>query len=113
MEFPEALPANLPVSAKYFGAKGNTRIVNDGVTTSGPTAFSSASAAFTEADVGMRIDIAPTNANGVATLIVSTTIAAFVSAKQVTHGASPIGANVMSGSDDGPALTAWLNYLMI
>ncbi|WP_423381480.1 hypothetical protein [Burkholderia sp. LMG 32019] len=84
IDLPAALPANLPVSAKYFGAKGNTRIVNDGVTTSGSTAFSSASATFTAADVGKRIDIATTNANGVATLVVSTTIAAFVSATQVT-----------------------------
>ncbi|WP_080435177.1 hypothetical protein [Burkholderia cenocepacia] len=116
MDLPAALPANLPVSAKYFGAKGNTRIVNDGVTTSGSTAFSSASAAFTAADVGKRIDIATTNASGVATLVVSTTIAAFVSATQVTlakaANASSTGANVVYGSDDGPALTAWLNYLM-
>lgn len=116
MDLPAALPANLPVSAKYFGAKGNTRIVNDGVTTSGSTAFSSASAAFTAADVGKRIDIATTNASGVATLVVSTTIAAFVSATQVTlakaANASATGANVVYGNDDGPALTAWLNYLM-
>ncbi|WP_254617312.1 hypothetical protein [Burkholderia metallica] len=116
MDLPAALPANLPVSAKYFGAKGNTRIVNDGVTTSGSTSFSSASATFTAADVGKRIDIATTNASGVATLVVSTTIAAFVSATQVTlakaANASATGANVVYGSDDGPALTAWLNYLM-
>ncbi|WP_176096393.1 hypothetical protein [Burkholderia cepacia] len=116
IDLPAALPANLPVSAKYFGAKGNTRIVNDGVTTSGSTAISSASAAFTAADVGKRIDIATTNASGVATLVVSTTIAAFVSATQVTlakaAGASATAANVVYGSDDGPALTAWLNYLM-
>jgi len=116
IDLPAALPANLPVSAKYFGAKGNTRIVNDGVTTSGSTAFSSASATFTAADVGKRIDIATTNANGVATLVVSTTIAAFVSATQVTlakaANASATGTNVVYGSDDGPALTAWLNYLM-
>ncbi|MDR6503232.1 hypothetical protein J2785_006425 [Burkholderia ambifaria] len=58
INLPAALPANLPVSAKYFGVKGNTRIVNDGVTTSGSTAFSSASAAFAPADVGKHIDLA-------------------------------------------------------
>ncbi|KEH15519.1 transmembrane protein, putative, partial [Medicago truncatula] len=86
---------------------GNTRIVNDGVTTSGSTAISSASAAFTAADVGKRIDIATTNASGVATLVVSTTIAAFVSATQVTlaKAAGDLPAGVYYSGTALPAIT--------
>jgi len=116
LDLPAAFQQNLPISAKYFGAQGNTRIVNDGVTTSSSPTLTSATAAFTAADVGKTVDVVTTTSTGVATLIVHGTITAYTNATTVTlsanASASATGANVVCGTDDGAALTAFINYLL-
>ena len=68
-----------------YGAKGDTLSYGDGTVGAGSTAFSSATATFTAADVGKTIIIDYAGAAG-APLV--TTIAAFVDAHHVTLGAT-------------------------
>jgi hypothetical protein len=107
---------DLPVSTKDFGALGNTRIVNDGAMTSASPTLTSATAAFTAADVGKTVDVATTTSAGVATLIAHGTIITYNSATSVTlsvnASATVTGASVVCGTDDGPALTSFINYLV-
>lgn len=93
-----------------YGAKGDAKVVADGAMASGSTTLTSATAAFTAADVGKAISVKGAAATGVTTLV--TTIAAYVSATQVTltaangSGGAVSGAIVIWGTDDTTAIQA-------
>ncbi len=76
------LGLGIPVSVIDKGAKHDALTFPDGVITTGTTAFSSASATFTAADIGKLIQI--DGASGVGSAPLATTIAAYVSAHAVT-----------------------------
>lgn len=70
---------NLLVSVKYFGVKGNIRIVNDGVMILGFIVFLLVLVVFIVVDVGKCIDIVMMNVSGVVMLVVFIMIVVFVS----------------------------------
>jgi lysophospholipase L1-like esterase len=76
---------NLPNITVDFTCIGDAKVVHDGVMTSGSAAYSSATAAFTSADVGKLINVMGAGASGA---MLSTTIATFASATSVTLTAS-------------------------
>lgn len=98
------------VTASAYGAKGDGKVVGDGAMSSGSTTLTSATAGFTAGDVGKSISVKGAAASGVTTLV--TTIAAYVSATQVTlsaanaSGGSLTGAVVIWGTDDTAAIQA-------
>ncbi|MGI0014041.1 MAG: glycosyl hydrolase family 28-related protein, partial [Nitrososphaera sp.] len=108
--------AECSLNVRDFGAKGDTRKVSDGEITAGTTELSSATAGFTPDDVGKRIGIARAGVSGLDAdgnpimQPLSTTIATFVSDRQVTltDAASTTisNANVTWGTDDWRALQA-------
>ncbi len=73
------------VCSPAYGATGNTLSYGDGTVTASSTAFSSASATFTSADVGKTIIIDYAGAAGVPLV---TTISAFVDSHDVTLAAA-------------------------
>lgn len=91
-----------------FGALGDTRVVNDGAMTSGSSTLTSATAAFTTADVGKYVSVKGAGASGVTTLIA--TITARNSATSVTlsaanaSGGAVTAAAVFVGTDDTLAI---------
>lgn len=93
-----------------YGAKGDAKVVADGAMASGSTTLTSATANFTAADVGKAISVKGAAATGVTTLV--TTIAAYVSATQVTlagangSGGAVSNAVVIWGTDDTVAIQA-------
>jgi hypothetical protein len=103
------------ISVKWFGAKGDTKEVDDGVIKMGmETTLTSNKAGFLSSDVGKSITIAGA---GVAGALLATTIAAVVSSTQVTLSAtastSVSAANVTWGTDDTAAFGRWLDALAI
>lgn len=101
------------VTASAYGAKGDGKVVADGAMTSGSTTLTSATAGFTAGDVGKAISVKGAAVSGVTTLV--TTIAAYVSATQVTlsaanaSGGAVSGAIVIWGTDDTAAIQAATN----
>ena len=101
------------VTASAYGAKGDAKVVADGAMASGSATLTSATAGFTPADVGKAVSVKGAAATGVTTLV--TTIAAYVSATQVTLAASNAsggavsGALVIWGTDDTAAIQAAVN----
>ena len=92
------------------GAKGDAKVVSDGVMGSGVAILTSATAGFTSADVGKSISVKGAAAAGVTTLV--TTIASRQSSTQVTlnaanaSGGAISGAVVIWGTDDTTAIQA-------
>lgn len=106
-DFTNLMPVDVPTTfnAKKYGAKGNGITLFDGAVSASSTAFSSASATFTSADVGKVITI--TGAGGT-NVDHTTTIAAFVDATHVTLTAAAVatvsGAIYTYGTDDTTAI---------
>ncbi|MCX4885848.1 hypothetical protein [Streptomyces sp. NBC_00847] len=88
------------VTASAYGAKGDAKVVADGAMASGSATLTSATAAFTAADVGKAISVKGAAATGVTTL--ATTITGYVSGTQVTLAASNASGGALSG-----AITIW------
>jgi putative cofactor-binding repeat protein len=90
-----------------FGAKGDGRRVTDGAITSGQATLTSATAAFTAADVGKLCYVAGA---GAAAAQMATTISAYVNATTVTLAANASttvsAAAVDYGTDDTAAIQA-------
>ncbi|CAN7647734.1 right-handed parallel beta-helix repeat-containing protein [Paraburkholderia terricola] len=108
---PNAVPRTILAKAREasfspegVGAVGDAITLTDGSIASGTAAFSSASAAFTAADVGKAVIVTGAGASGAA---LTTTITAYVSAGQVTLGANASttvsGAKSYYGTDDSAA----------
>lgn len=98
------------LSVEDFGAKGDVVLLSNGVTTSGSTAFSCASATFTAADVGKKIAI---KAGGAAGIPLLTTIAGFVDATHVTLGTNAgnsVSGEFYYGTDDTAAVNLALSF---
>jgi hypothetical protein len=99
------------INAKHpdYGAVGDTRSVADGAITTATPNFTSASAAFTAADVGKTIIVLGA---GVAGAALTTTIFAYVSPTAVTLTANASttvsGATTLVGTDDTVAVNAIL-----
>lgn len=95
----------------WFGAVGNGRVVTDGEMTAASASLTSASAAFTAADVGKYIVVKGAGAAGVPLI---STISAFVSSTQVTlAGAASTtvsGVRVAYGTDDYDAFVCALFF---
>jgi len=98
-------------NVQAYGAKGDGKCVTDGVMTSGSATLTSATAAFTMADVGKVVMVKGAAATGVTTL--TTTIQAYTNATTVTlavsAGTTVSGATVMWGTDDTAAVQAAIN----
>jgi hypothetical protein len=98
------------VTATAYGAVGDGQVVGDGAMDSGSAVLTSATAAFTTADVGKAISVKGAAATGVTTLV--TTIASRQSATQVTltaanaSGGAVSSAVVIWGTDDTAAIQA-------
>lgn len=94
-------------NVKNYGAKGDGRIVTDGVMNSSFPALTSATAAFTAADVGKAISVNLAGASGIP---LTGTIASYTSATQVTLSVSAstsvTGARVALATDDSLAIQA-------
>jgi len=103
-----ARPWVFDVTASTSGAKGDAKVVADGAMSAGSTTLTSSTAAFTAQDVGKAISVKGAAVTGVTTLV--TTIAAYVSATQVTlaaanaSGGTVSGAIVIFGTDDTAAI---------
>ena len=69
------------INVRDYGATGNAVTLGDGTVTASSCAFSSASAVFTAADVGKKIIV---NGAGTSGGVLSTTIASFVDANDIT-----------------------------
>lgn len=96
------------VSVKDRGAKGDGNIVRDGAIANGTPTLTSASALFASGDVGKTIIV---SAAGVAGASLVTTIAAYVSATEVTltdnASSDSAAALVAWGTDDTDAFNNW------
>lgn len=98
------------VAASAYGAVGDGQVVADGAMASGSAVLTSATAAFTSADVGKAIAVKGAAATGVTTLV--TTVVSRQSATQVTlaaanaSGGDVTGAVVTWGTDDTAAIQA-------
>lgn len=98
------------VTASAYGATGNGKVVGDGAMSSGSAVLTSATAAFTAADIGKAISVKGAAATGVTTLV--TTIASRQSATQVTLSAANASGGALSnaviiwGTDDTAAIQA-------
>jgi hypothetical protein len=96
-----AMPAGVSLTAQTLLINGNSRAV-DAVTTAGSTQVTSATAAFTSADVNAQVRIAAAQAAAL-----NTSIASYTSATQVTlattAGRTVSGAQVTWGTDDTTA----------
>src|SRR5574341_2141174 len=108
--FTTADPWVFDVTATAYGADGDGQVVGDGAMSSGSAVLTSATAAFTTADVGKSISVKGAAATGVTTLV--TTIASRQSATQVTltaanaSGGAVSNAVVIWGTDDTAAIQA-------
>ncbi|MGH9577301.1 MAG: hypothetical protein ACRD3R_07670, partial [Terriglobales bacterium] len=95
---------------EWWGATGDGKALNDGAISASSSTFTSASAAFTSADVGKPISVEGAGASGVA---LNTTIATFVSATSVTLSAAASttvsSAKVFFGTDDSTEIQAALD----
>lgn len=107
-------PLRLDVDARRFGARGDARSVTDAVMAAGSTTLTSASANFTQADVGKPIVVLWAGALvGSAVAPLSTTIASVTNATTaVLSAAATTGVNGATGpgiahwaTDDTQALT--------
>lgn len=92
-----------------YGAVGDGKVVADVATTSGSKVITSASAAFTQADVGKKVMI--NGANGTTDVPQVDTIASVQSATQATlttnnAGATATGCQMVWGTDDTAAIKA-------
>jgi hypothetical protein len=91
----------LAVNVKNYGAKGDTRVVTDANISSGLTTLTSATAAFTAADVGKTVGVKGAGASGKA---LATTISAYSNSTTVTvataAGATVNGVEARIGTDD-------------
>ena len=97
---------------RAYGAKGDGKVVTDGVISSSSAVLTSATANFTSADVGKAVMVKGAG-NSVATSLV-TTIASVKSATQVTLNATATtsvasGGTVLWGTDDTAAIQAAIN----
>ena len=96
-----------------YGARGDGQVVTDGAMSSGSAVLTSATAAFTSADVGKAVLVKGAGGAGVTTLV--TTIASRQSATQVTlsatnaSGGAVSGALVMWATDDTTAVQSAIN----
>jgi hypothetical protein len=102
-------PWQFSVDDAAYGAAGDGKIVTDAVTTSGSKVVTSATAAFTQADVGKHVMIH--GGNGTATGPYLDVIASVDSATQVTLTTSNAGASASAcpmvyGTDDVSAVQA-------
>lgn len=101
--------AVLNVQHPDFGAMGDGRMVSDGNVTLGSAVVTSATAAFSAADVGkpISVTIRPTDS---AAKLLATTIQAVGSATQITLAAAMTAtstqADLIWGTDDTPAIQA-------
>jgi hypothetical protein len=97
-------------AAKDFGALGDGIYLTDVTTTASSATLTSASAAFTSADVGKVVSVQGAGAAGAQ---FTTTISAVVSGTQVTMAASAStsvsSANAVYGTDDTSAIQAAMN----
>jgi hypothetical protein len=96
-------------NAKAYGAKGNGVLLASCVVNSGSATLSCGSAAFAPADAGKVISVVSGQGNGSA---LTTTIAAYISASQVTLSALPTTNTTtyaVYGSDDTSAIQSGLN----
>jgi hypothetical protein len=94
-----------PVSPYDYGAKGDTVILSDGIMAAGQKTLTSASAAFSSADVGKVISVQGAGANGVP---LAATITSYVGANQVTlsvAASNSVGGASFTGSISGTTLT--------
>lgn len=110
---PRPIPSNSLigyVNVKLLGARGDGLSGANGAITSGLTAFTSAGASFTTADIGKVIQVAGAGAAGVP---LNTTIAGFVSSTAVTLTAAASttvsGATYIYGTNDTTAIQAAIN----
>lgn len=99
-------------NVRSTGAVGDGRVVIDGAITSGSATLTSATAAFTTADIGKKIMIKGAAASGVTNLV--TTIQAFTNSTTVTLAANAVttvasGGMVMWGTDDTAAFQSAIN----
>lgn len=103
-------PWRFDVTDPVYGAVGDAKVVANGAMASGSTTLTSATANFAPGDVGKAISVKGAAATGVTTLI--TTIAAYVSATQVTltaangSGGAVSNAVVIWGTDDTAPIQA-------
>ncbi len=99
---------NTIFNVRSYGAKGDVKKVTDGAMTSGQPTLTSATAAFTVADVGKLVGV--TGAGSGATPNLASSISAYVSATQVTLAANAAsnvsGAVFKYGTDDTTAVQA-------
>lgn len=103
-------------NAKDYGVMGDARELTDGVTTTSSTAFTSATAAFTQADVGKFISIILTPAStGVVGVVHTTTVASVTNATTIVLTAatpgSPVGGSGKTftvGTDDTTAIGTFM-----
>lgn len=102
------------ISVLDFGAKGDTVTLFDGAINSTSTAFTSAAATFSFADIGKVIRILGA---GTAGGLLETTISGFTSANAVTTTApaatTVTGAKAFYGSDDTLAIQAAVNTMAV
>lgn len=98
-------------NVRSYGALGDGKCVTDGAMTNGSATLTSATAAFTTADIGKVIQVKGAAATGVTSLV--TTIQAFTNSTTVTLTAAAAttvtGAQVLWGSDDTAAIQAAIN----
>jgi hypothetical protein len=98
------------VTDDAYGAVGDGVVLGDGAMGSGSAVLTSATAVFTDADIGKPISVKGAAASGITTLV--TTIASRQSATQVTlsaanaSGGALSGAVVIYGTDDTAAIQA-------
>lgn len=100
-----------PINVKTYGAVGNGKFAQDGVITAGSTTATSASAGFTQDDVGKNIQY---HGGGVGDVDLYTTIASVQSATSITltDAASVSKTNnrfFWGGTDDTGAIQAAIN----
>jgi hypothetical protein len=97
------------LSAKDFGAKGDTQEVADGAMTSGSPTLTSATANFTASDVGKSASVSGAGASN--TFLVAPIIG-YTSPTTVTLGANASATvntrTILWGTDDTTALQAWI-----
>jgi hypothetical protein len=95
----------LVFNVKDYGAKGDCRVFRDGAVTSSSTTLTSATAAFTAADVGRTVSIELTSTNRQLTTIASVTNATTAVLTAAATGTAS-GATCYIGTDDTPAFIA-------
>jgi hypothetical protein len=101
-------------NAKAFGARGDTRTFTDAAITSGAAVLTSATAAFTPADVGKAVEVVGAGAStGAAAGCLVTTVLSYQSATQVTLSANAAatvsGATAFVATNDAAAIQAALD----